>query len=131
MRKALSIGSHGVLTWLVPFLVGMFLYTPDGQPVMDLLLTKSLLLLVFAAVSAGLLVRWFRRVDSGFAREGLVVGGAWLAVNWALDLAVLVPMSGMSVTDWLGQIGLRYLLLPLMAVAMGTALDGRRAPVAG
>jgi len=66
----------------------------------------------------GLLVLAFRRVPKTLI-AGLQLGLFWLGLNWALDIAVLLPMSGQSISAWFQDIGLRYLVLPLTAMAMG------------
>ena len=50
---------------------------------------------------------------------GLALGAYWLALNVVLDLVVLVPLARMSIVDYAHDIGLRYLLIPIMASAMG------------
>ena len=51
--------------------------------------------------------------------SGAVIRCYWLMLNLVLDLVVLVPMSGMQVTEYFFDIGIRYLLLPIIACAMG------------
>jgi hypothetical protein len=52
---------------------------------------------------------------------GLGIGVLWLAINWGLDLLILLPLSGMSAANHAEEIGLRYLLLPIIATGMGAA----------
>lgn len=125
MRTALSLLGNGFLTWLVPFVAGMFLYTQDGQPRFDAMLVKSLLLLVAAGTTAALASRWLRRTEDRFVCEGLLIGATWTVVNWGLDAAVLLPLSGMSPGEYMARIGVGLLLLPVVTVAMGAALEGR------
>jgi hypothetical protein len=49
-----------------------------------------------------------------------------LVLNFVLDFAVLLPMSGMRVDHYLADIGLRYALIPIMAVAMGAVAERAR-----
>jgi hypothetical protein len=35
-------------------------------------------------------------------------------------------MSGMSLTDYFAQIGLRYLAIPAMTIAVGTSLENKK-----
>ena len=41
-------------------------------------------------------------------------------------LLVLVPMSGMSVADYFTQIGLRYLVMPIMSIMVCAALANKK-----
>lgn len=111
----------GLLSWLVPFAVSVPLYSPAGEPLYDIFLVKSILIVVGGTTGALLLVVYFRRITENHLAEGVVAGTVWLIINWALDLVVLVPMSGMGIADYFAQIGLRYLLIPVIAVAIGAA----------
>lgn len=119
LKKTGRLLLYGALTWLVPLLVAVPFYSPGGGLLVDVFLFKSVMIVVGGITGALLLVRWFEGVRSDYLREGMTVGGVWLVMNWALDLEVLVPASGMDVATYFGQIGLRYLLIPTMAIAIG------------
>jgi hypothetical protein len=70
-----------------------------------------------------LLLVYFRGVHARFVREGALLGGVWLAINWGLDAAVLLPLSGMDAGTYMAQIGLRYLIIPIIAVGIGAAVE--------
>ena len=109
---------YGLLSWAVPFVAAFAFFDATGQLAIPEPLFKSLMVVIGGAVGAVLLVLAFRRTQASI-RSGLAIGTLWLAINLALDLVVLVPMSGTSVPDYLSDIGLRYLMIPIMAVAMG------------
>jgi len=52
---------------------------------------------VGGGIGAWLLAVAFRRIAPSW-RTGLMLGGFWLAINLALDLAVLVPFTKMPIT---------------------------------
>jgi uncharacterized membrane protein YpjA len=110
----------GFVTWLIPFVVSVPLVGRDGQPIMPTGVFKSLMIVIGSAVGAWLLVRVFRQRPS-FRQPGLVVGLLWLAINVGLDLLILVPLTKMSLPDYAGEIALRYLVIPIMAVAIDVA----------
>jgi hypothetical protein len=114
---------YGFLTWLIPFVVAVPMMDRDGQPVLPIGVFKSLMIVVGTAVGAWLLVRVFRRLPA-FKSAGAVVGLLWLGINVGLDLLVLLPMTRMSVPDYFGEIGLRYLLIPIMSIAIDAAARG-------
>ncbi|MDN7012111.1 hypothetical protein FGW20_03430 [Methanoculleus sp. FWC-SCC3] len=58
-----------------------------------------------------------------FVREGALLGGVWLLINWALDAAVLLPLSGMDAGTYMGEIGLCYLMIPIIALGIGYAAE--------
>lgn len=111
---------YGVLSWLLPFAAAFGFYDPDGTLAVPLPLFKSAMVVIGGAVGSVLLVLTFRRVGPSTGL-GLGIGLLWLAINWGLDLLVLLPMSGMTAADHAVDIGLRYLLLPIIATGMGAA----------
>lgn len=119
LKNAGRLLLYGALTWLIPFLAAVPFYSPTGGLVVDVFLFKSIMIVVGGIVGALLLVLWFGRVRSDHLREGVIVGGVWLAMNWVLDLLILVPLSNMDIPTYFGQIGLRYLMIPTMAIAIG------------
>jgi uncharacterized membrane protein YpjA len=85
-------------------------------------LFKSIMVVVSGGVGAVLLLAVLRRLSSTVA-SGLLIGVYWLIVNLGLDLLVLVPMTHMSLFDYVMTIGVRYLQIPIFAVCL--ALAGR------
>lgn len=123
MNKTLKIALFGFLTWLIPFVVSFFFYSKEGQPLIDIFLFKSIMIVVGSLTAASLLVLYFRGLKKDYLKEGVIVGLAWFAINIIMDLAVLVPMSGMSIGSYFAQIGLRYIIIPIMSTAMGYVAD--------
>lgn len=64
-----------------------------------------------------------RQVLDIVEREGALLGGTWLLINWVLDAAVLLPLSGMDAGTYMAEIGLRYLMIPIIAVGIGYAVE--------
>jgi len=124
MDRCLKILLFGFLSWLIPFLVSIPLY-PQGQPILDVQVAKSILIVIGGLVGVILALRYFRDVKGDFAREGLVLGIAWFVINSVLDILVLVSLFGMDLLTWAGQIGIRYLLIPVITTGMGMAMELR------
>jgi uncharacterized membrane protein YpjA len=61
-----------------------------------------------------------------YFKEGIIIGITWFGINILLDLLVLIPMSGMSIADYFAQIGIRYLAIPAISIAVGTALENKK-----
>jgi uncharacterized membrane protein YpjA len=119
MNKYLKIGLFGFLTWLVPFVVGFLFYSPQGQPVVDALVFKAIMIVVGSITGTVLLVLYFRKVEKNYLSEGITVGLVWFVLNVLLDLLILVPMSKMAIGTYFAQIGLGYLTIPTMSIAVG------------
>ncbi len=77
-------------------------------------------------MGAILALRYFRDTKEDFAREGAILGFSWFVINSVLDIIVLVYLlKGMDLFTWAGQIGIRYIVMPIMTIAMGMAMELR------
>ncbi len=108
----------GLAGWIVPFVAAFVFFGEDGQLTIPQPLFKSIMIVVFGGFGAWLLFLAYKRVPPTM-KSGLAIGLYWLGINWVLDFAISVPMMGTGITDYFYDIGLRYLLIPIMAVAMG------------
>jgi len=91
-----------------------------------LFLFKSIMIVVGSISAAVLLISYFKKINTGYLREGIIVGLTWFGINILLDLLVLIPISGMSVADYFTQIGLRYLVMPAMSIMVGASLANKK-----
>lgn len=126
MQSMKSALLYGFLVWLIPFIAAVPFYTPEGEPLIDIFLFKTIMILVGALAGVGLLVRYFKTVTENYLRESVRIGGLWLVMNWALDFAVLLQLNPMSLSAYFGEIGLRYLTIPIISIGMGYLLENRK-----
>lgn len=122
MKQPIKLVGFGVLTWLVPFIVSLFFYTAEGDLAVDKFLFKSIMIVLAGAVGAILLLRVFRGVHTDFVQAGITIGFTWLAINLVLDAIVLIGLLGTGVQEYIYEIGLRYLLIPIMSIAIGKGI---------
>lgn len=115
----------GVASWLIPFLVSFPFFGHTGQLLVSQPLFKSIMVVVGGLVGVALLVVAFRRVIASSA-SGFILGFYWLAINLLLDLVVLVVLFKMPFLFYLYDVGLRYLLIPIIAIGMGAAVREAR-----
>lgn len=118
MNKILKILLFGFLTWLIPFVIGFLFYSKEGKLIIDIFLFKSIMIVVGSIAGATLLVFYFKKIKKNYLREGIFVGIIWFLINIFLDLIILIPMSKMALADYFAQIGLRYLIIPVMSIAI-------------
>lgn len=111
----------GVASWLIPLLVSFLFFDRTGQLLVSQPLFKSIMVVVGGLVGVALLVVAFRRVIASSA-SALILGLYWLAMNLLLDLVVLVALFKTPLLFYLCDVGLRYLLIPIIAVGMGAAI---------
>ena len=126
MKKQLRNILYGFIAWLIPFAASFFFYTREGKLTIDIFLFKTIMIIVGSITGSILLIFYFRKIETDFFKEGIAVGAVWFSLNILLDLAVLIPMSGMSLPVYFTQIGLRYLVMPAMSMAVGTALADKK-----
>ncbi len=126
MNKYVRNVLYGFLAWLVPFVASFFFYSREGGLTIDIFLFKSIMIVVGSISAAFLLISYFKKINVDYFKEGIIVGLTWFGINILLDLLILIPMSGMSIADYFTQIGLRYLAIPAMSIAVGTALENKK-----
>jgi uncharacterized membrane protein YpjA len=126
MNKNIRNILYGFLAWLIPFVTSIFFYTREGVLTIDVFLFKTIMIVVGSTSAAFLLISYFKKIDTRYLKEGIIVGLTWFGINILLDLLVLIPMSGMSVTDYFTQIGLRYLVMPVMSIMVGASLANKK-----
>jgi hypothetical protein len=114
----------GLLSWLVPFFAAIPFYSPSGVLLTDMALFKSVMV-VTGSVTAGVLLVWyFGQVSTGYAREGVVLGFFLLAINYLLDLVVLVGLMQMPLGDYITKISIGYLMIPVFVITVGVVAEG-------
>jgi uncharacterized membrane protein YpjA len=126
MNKHIRNILYGFLAWLIPFVTSIFFYTREGVLTIDVFLFKTIMIVVGSTSAAFLLISYFKKIDTSYLKEGIIVGLTWFGINILLDLLVLIPMSGMSVADYFTQIGLRYLVIPVMSIMVGASLTNKK-----
>ena len=75
MNRTILIVIYGFLVWLIPFLVAIPFYSPDGAILVDEQLFKSIMIVTGAIVGAFLLVKYFKGISGVYIREGFIIGG--------------------------------------------------------
>jgi len=117
---------YGFFAWLIPFVASIFFYTKEGGLRTDIFFFKTIMIIVGSISGAILLISYFKKINIGYLKEGVYVGITWFVINILLDLLVLIPMTGMAISDYFFQIGLRYLVMPVMSIMVGVALENKK-----
>ncbi|MEL6186369.1 MAG: hypothetical protein AAFU79_17225 [Myxococcota bacterium] len=125
MRRIRTVLGGGLLVWAVPFVISMFFYDRSGVLTVDVFLFKSIMIVVSVGFGGWLLLRSLDHRTSAGGAEGLALGAAWMVMNWVLDAAVLLPLTGMGAGSYAAGIGLRYFAMPIQGALLGRALQRR------
>ena len=113
MKRAFA---YGFLVWLLTLLVSMALFPlKRSWPV----LFDSIMPITLALCAVIFANRYFQRCAASSVREGVLLGAIWLVMNWLLDWPLFSngPMS-MSMVNYIADIGLTYLMLPIITVGI-------------
>jgi hypothetical protein len=113
----------GFLSWLIPFAVSFLFYKPGGELVVPYATFKSTIMVIGIISGCYLLLKYFKFVDSDFIRHGVIVGLTWFAINIILDTVILIPIMKTTFADYFMSIGLSYIGIPAISIAMGYLLD--------
>lgn len=112
---------YGFLAWLIPLLFAILIFPlrKAGSPLFETLM--PIVLTLCGVFFAG---RYFRRLQSGFRREGFLLGILWFVMSVGLDLPMFLagPMK-MPIPDYMADIGLTYLIYPIITTGFGALLE--------
>jgi hypothetical protein len=120
-RKALL---YGLLVWVIPFVVAIFIFPLRNN---ERPLFESIMPVVLTLATVLFSVLYFKKVDKNFVKEGLLLGILFFAVSLAIDLLMFMqgPMK-MAFVDYMKDIGITYLLIPIITVGFGYLLEKRK-----
>jgi hypothetical protein len=124
MKTAVKELAFAVAAWLIPFAasVAIFPLKKAHSPLFDSLMG---VVLTTSTVVLGLL--YLRRRASRPVAAGLRAGVLWMVANWLLDGLMFSggPMK-MTFTQYAGDIGAAYLMIPVVTTGLGAAVTLRR-----
>jgi hypothetical protein len=69
-------------------------------------------------------ILYLRNITGAFLRQGILAGLVWLVISLIIDLPLFSagPMA-MSLADYLKDIGVTYLIIPIVATGFGYLLQ--------
>jgi hypothetical protein len=124
MNKYLKIIVYGVLVWLIPFVVSFFIYPlkTSGNPLFESIMPLTLAIIVVLMANL-----YLKNVQMGFNREGVIIGISWFIINIAIDLILFLPASPMqmSLNNYMLDIGITYLMIPVITAGFGFLLNSK------
>jgi hypothetical protein len=117
MRSAAREIGFAFLAWLIPFAVSVcsFSLKASHEPMFD-----SLMGVTLACSTVVLAVIYFKRPTANYVAQGARIGVIWMVANWLLDGLMFSggPMK-MSLAQYVQDIGLAYLAIPVITIGMG------------
>ena len=101
----------GVGVWAVPFLVGMLLF-PIQEPSPTLFETIVSIALVCGSTLFSAL--HIKKAGGVTTRSAVTTGVVWACICVLIDYPILVRGFGMDAMAYVGDIGLTYLMIPVI-----------------
>jgi len=113
----------GLVVWFIPFVVS-FLIFPLKESWRSLF--ESIMPVVVTLVVVVFALLYFRGVKTAFLKEGVLLGLWWFVISVLIDLPLMLsPPMNMSLVEYAADIGLTYLIMPIVTTGMGVALAGK------
>ncbi len=117
-ESILKIILFGFLIWLIPFVVSFFIYPlkTSRNP-----LFESIMPLVLTIITVLLACTYLKSIQKEFVKESILIGVTWFLINVIIDLIMFLPVSPMQMTlnDYMADIGITYLIIPVITMGMG------------
>lgn len=122
MDSIKKIVVFGFLVWLVPFLIS-FLVFPFRENYRAFF--ESVMALVLAVVAVIFSVLYFKKAENNYFSDGVKIGISWYLISLFIDLSLFLPPSQMqmSLSEYFQDIGLTYLIIPVITIGMGYLME--------
>ena len=112
----------GFLVWLLPFIVAFLIFPihesnrPLFESIMPIVITISVIIFTYL---------YFKNVDKNIKAEAVKLGIIFILISLVIDLIMFMPNSPMhmELLDYTMDIGLTYLMIPIITIGMGYAID--------
>ncbi len=123
MKSLKAVLLYGFLLWLIPFAVAILIFPiKTSSPA----LFESIMPVVLTLCVVFFSILYFRKLEAGLLKEGVLLGVIWFAISLALDLLMFMwgPMK-MTFADYMMDIGLTYLIFPAVTIGFGYLIEKR------
>ena len=121
MKAFFRLLLFGFLSWLVTFGASVCLFFLKKESAH---LFETLMGIVLTTCTVAFTLLYFRKIETDHFREGILLGLAFIACNILFDLPMFSfgPMT-MPLHQYLKDIGIAYLCMPVVSVGFGYALE--------
>jgi hypothetical protein len=117
MKRYAKIILFGFLLWLILLIVSIliFPFRVSQRP-----LFESIMAVVVTAWAVFFAVLYLLNLNGNYKKDGILIGAAWFLISIALDLPLFMEGSmKMSPADYMADIGLTYLIIPVVTSGLG------------
>ncbi len=117
MKSFLRVFLYGLAVWVIPFVASIIIFPlrENERP-----LFESIMPVIVAIAVVIFCSLYLSKVDLNFLKEGILLGILWFVINIVIDLLLFSwgPMK-MSFVDYMKDIGVTYLMIPVITSGMG------------
>lgn len=123
MKSLKFVLAFGFLLWLVPFILSLAISPIHTS---DRVFFETIMPVAITLAVVALSCLYFNGVKGEYLKEGIIVGIIWPAISLIFDLLMFSwgPMA-MTFTDYMKDIGLTYLIYPIVTIGIGYLLEKR------
>jgi hypothetical protein len=123
MKNIKKVLIYGFFIWMIPFLASILAYSFHDT---NRALFESVMAVVVTATVVFFSIRYFKDIESDYLKEAAQMGAIWYVISVAIDMLMFStgPMA-MSISDYFADIGLTYLIYPIVTLGFGWILDRR------
>lgn len=97
--------SYGFLIWLIPLIFGTLMFEIRNN---ERALFESLIAVILSASIVLACLKY------GKSENGLKLGIVWMIINLVLDIPLFLLAFGMPFIDYIKDIGITYLMIPII-----------------
>jgi len=117
MKHFIKALLFGLIVWAIPFIVAMVIY-PLHE--IERPLFESIMPVAVALGASVFAVLYFNSIEMEFLKEGFYLGVFWFVICIGIDLLMFSwgPMK-MNFADYIKDIGITYLMIPVITAGMG------------
>jgi hypothetical protein len=123
MKSIKKVLIYGFLVWLIPFVISFLIFPLKSS---NRVLWESIMPVVISISVVLFSIFYFSKLQAKFLKEAVLLGIIWLAISIILDIFLFMegPMK-MSFVDYIMDIGLTYLMIPIISIGFGYLLEKR------
>ncbi len=94
MNKKIRFILYGLLIWFIPALTAMLLWdTSTNLPKMSMLWFNAIMATVWSFNFAIVIYFYFKKIDSNYIKEGLILGIFWYILCLSLDFVMFLSFK--------------------------------------
>lgn len=113
----------GLIVWVIPFIAAMAIFPLREN---ERMLFESIMPVVLSLATIIMANLYFKIIEINFIKEGIYLGIAWFIMSFIIDQLMFSwgPMK-MSIIEYIKDIGVTYLMIPVITIGTGWAEEVR------